>query len=147
MGDLVAELGPHLLDVGVGVLDDVVEECGGDRLLVEMQARADLRDPPGMVDEVLAGAPLLALVGVLGVREGPGEQIAVDVGRVRGNVREQLVDQVLMLPGCLDESHVISVVPYSGLALSRGLDAVPMNLSVPCVGFDAESRSPSWRGC
>ncbi len=147
VGDLVAELGPHLLDLGVGVLDDVVEERGGDRLLVEMEARADLRDAPRVVDEVLAGAALLALVRPLRVGEGPGEQVAVDVGRVLGDVREQLVDQVLVLPRCLDESHVFSVVPYSGLKVSRGLDAAPMNLSVPCVGFDARSRSPSWPGC
>jgi len=147
VGDLVAELAAHLLDVGVGVLDDVVEQRGGDRLLVEMEARADLRHAPGVMDEVLAGAALLALVRVLRVRERPCEELAVDVRRVRGDVRQQLVDEVLVLPGCLHESHVISVVPYSGATFSRGLDAWPMNLSVPCVGFDAESRSPSWPGC
>ena len=31
---LVAELTPHLLDRRVGVLDDVVEEAGGDRRVV-----------------------------------------------------------------------------------------------------------------
>ena len=35
--DLVAERGANLLEIGARVLDDVVQERGGDRLLVEMQ--------------------------------------------------------------------------------------------------------------
>ena len=44
LGDLGAELRADLLELTVGVLDDVVQERGGDRLLVEVQLRADLRD-------------------------------------------------------------------------------------------------------
>ena len=101
--DLVAELGADLLDVGVGVLDDVVQERGGDRLLVEVELGADLRDAPRVVDEVLAGAALLALVRVRGEGEGAREQVAVDVRVVGRDGRDQLVDRapdaVLQLRG------------------------------------------------
>ena len=60
LGDLVAELVLDRLQVGVGVLDDVVEERGGDRLLVEAQLGEDLRDAERVVDELLARAALLA---------------------------------------------------------------------------------------
>ena len=48
--------------VGVGVLDDVVQERGGDRLVVEPQLGADLGGAERVVDELLAGPALLALV-------------------------------------------------------------------------------------
>ena len=60
--DLVAELGAHLVDADLGVLDDVVEERGRDRLLVEAQLRADLRGAERVVDERLARAALLPVV-------------------------------------------------------------------------------------
>ena len=60
--DLVAELGADLLELGLGVLDDVVEQRRGDRLLVELELGADLRDAERVVDELLARAALLALV-------------------------------------------------------------------------------------
>ena len=63
LGDLVAELVLDRLQVGVGVLDDVVEERGGDRLLVEVELGEDLRDAERVVDELLARAALLAVVG------------------------------------------------------------------------------------
>ena len=67
--DLVAELGAHVVDVRLRVLDDVVQERGRDRLLVEPELRADARDADGMLDERRAGAPLLALVRGGGERE------------------------------------------------------------------------------
>ena len=39
--DLVAELAAHVVDVRLGVLDHVVQQRGGDRLLVEPKLRAD----------------------------------------------------------------------------------------------------------
>ena len=63
VGDLVAELVLDLLGLVLGVLDDVVEERGGDRLLVELELGEDLRDAERVVDELLARAALLPLVG------------------------------------------------------------------------------------
>ena len=60
--DLLAELGAHIVDVRLRVLDDVVQERGRDRLLVEPKLRADSRHADGVLDERRAGAPLLALV-------------------------------------------------------------------------------------
>ena len=62
-GDLLAELLAHLVERRRGVLDGVVQQRGAERLGVEPQARADLRDADGVHDEVLAG--LAALVGVV----------------------------------------------------------------------------------
>ena len=62
--DLVPELGAELLEVDLGVLDDVVQERGCDRLLVQAELGADLRHSERVVDEVLAGAPLLAFVAL-----------------------------------------------------------------------------------
>src|SRR5438094_704264 len=78
-GDLVAELVADVVQVAVGVLDDVVEERGGDRLLVEAQLRGDLGDGPRVRDEVLAGAALLTLVRGGGVAERAHEQVPIDV--------------------------------------------------------------------
>ncbi len=66
-----AELRAQLVELGLGVLDDVVEQRGRDRLLVEVELGADPRDAPGMVDEVLAGAAELALVPALGASRTP----------------------------------------------------------------------------
>ena len=86
--DLVAELVAHLLDVGVGVLDDVVQERSGDRLLVEPELGADLGGAPRVVDEVLARAPLLALVPGRGEVERAAQKIPVDRLVVGSDVRK-----------------------------------------------------------
>jgi hypothetical protein len=54
LGDLVAELGADFVDVGIRVLDDIVEERGGDRLVVEPELGADLGRAPRMEHEILA---------------------------------------------------------------------------------------------
>ena len=78
--DLGAELGPELVELGVGVLQDVVQERGRDRLLVEMELGADAGDAARMVDELLAGAPhLTAMTGLRGLECAP-DQIVVDPG-------------------------------------------------------------------
>ena len=111
MGDLVAELGPQLVELGLGVLDDVVEKRGGDRLLVEMQLGADPRDAPRMVDELLAGAPQLAPVPLLGDLECPADQLAIDLRVVGLDAREQLLHEVLVMPLGVDDRHDLSVRP------------------------------------
>ena len=117
--DLVAELGAHFLDVGVGVLDHVVEQRGGDRLLVEVELGADLRGAPRVVDEVLARAALLALVRGRGEGEGPREQVAVDVRVVGSDGLDQLVDELLM-PFCrLEDRHRKSVLRAFPVAVAR----------------------------
>ncbi len=63
--DLRAELRADLVELGPAVLDDVVQERGRDRLLVEMELRADAGDAERVVDELLARTPRLALVRVL----------------------------------------------------------------------------------
>ena len=62
LGDLVAELGSHLVDRRVGVLDDVVQQRGSDRRVVGAELRQDSRYPDRMDDEVLAAAAFVALV-------------------------------------------------------------------------------------
>ena len=53
-----------------------MEERCGDRLLVEMQLSEDLGDAEGVVDELLAGASLLALVRDRRERERARDQVA-----------------------------------------------------------------------
>ena len=121
--DLVAELRAHLLEVHVGVLDHVVEEGGRDRLVVETELRADLGGAPGVEHEVLARAPLLPLVGVGSEEESPSEQVSVDVRVVGGDVRNQLVDELLMLLVSLKDRHTFSVLRGS-MAPSPGRGSV-----------------------
>jgi hypothetical protein len=102
---LVAELRAHVLDVGAGVLDHVVQQRGRDRLLVEVELGADLGGAPRMVDEVLARAALLALVRGRGEAEGARQQVAVDVLVVGGDGLDQLVDELLMSFCRLEDRH------------------------------------------
>ena len=78
MCDVGAEFGAYLVEIGVGVLDDVVQESRCDGLLVEMELRADLRDGQRMVDELLARAPHLATVVELSEVECATDQLPVD---------------------------------------------------------------------
>ena len=59
----------------------------------------------GMVDELLARAPLLALVGGRGVAEGARDQVAIEVRVVLGDLGDQLVDEVLMSFRSLEQRH------------------------------------------
>ena len=103
--DLVAELGAHVVRLGVRVLDDVVQQRGGERWVVEMELGADLRDRPGVVHERLAGASRLALVGGRGEAKRPGEELLVDARVVLLDGSNQLVDEVLVMPFDVDHSH------------------------------------------
>jgi hypothetical protein len=56
-------------------------------------------------------------VGRRGVRERPRQQLAVEVGVVLRNRREQLVDEVLVLLADVDDCHFFSV--DRGISLQR----------------------------
>ena len=105
LGDLVAELVAHLLDRDVGVLDDVVQERGGDRLVVEPQLGADLGGTERVVDELFAGAALLAFVRLRGERERPCQKLPVDVRVVGRNLGEQFLDEILVSLWSLENRH------------------------------------------
>src|SRR5207302_1895836 len=131
--------------VGVRVLDDVVEEGGGDRLVVEAELGRDLRGAPGMKDEILAGPALLALVSARGEPEGPRDQVAIDTGVVRGDLCQQLVDELLMTLVSLDNCHTLIVrggFPATSRRISGGGDAVPtVNEGRPWPGSGAERHA------
>ena len=118
--DVGAELGAELLEIRVGVLDDVVQERGGDRLLVEMELRADPRDTERMVDELLAGAARLAGVRALGELERAAEQLLVDVRVVRLDLGDQLLDEVFAMPLRVEDTHGFSVLSAVSEPFSRG---------------------------
>ena len=99
-----------LLEVGVRVLDDVVQERRGDRLLVEVELGADPRDAERVVDELLARAARLAGVRALGDLERAAEQLLVDVRVVRLDLGDQLLDQVFAMPFRVEDTHEFSVL-------------------------------------
>ena len=94
--DLLAELGPDVVDLDPGVLDHVVQERGGERRLVHPQAGEDLRRAPGVEDELLAGASHLPVVRVRGVVERAGDELPIGVRLVGLDLGDQLVDEILM---------------------------------------------------
>ena len=103
--DLAAELGAKIVELDVRVLDHVVQKRCSDRLLVEAQLRQELGHRPRVPDELLARPPELALVRLRGVGEGPPQQLEVCVGvRLRDGC-EQLVDEVFVLLGDVDDRH------------------------------------------
>ncbi len=114
--DLVAELGAQLLDVDSGVLDDVVQQSGSERRLVELEARDDPRHTPRVVDELLPRLAHLAGVGRGRVLERASQELPVDIGFIGLDFGDQLVDEVLM---SLEYSHVSSV-PRSFRVISLG---------------------------
>ncbi len=107
--DLRAELRPHLVELGVRVLDDVVQERRRDRLLVEVELGADPPDAVGMMDEVLSRAALLAAVAALGRLERAPDEVAIDARVVRLDRREQLLDEALVVLLGIDDGHQLSV--------------------------------------
>ena len=80
LGDLVAEF---FLDLGLGclgVLDDVVKECGGDGGVVELQLGQDGGDFEGMVEKGFARGALLPAMRLHGIDIGAIEQILIGAG-------------------------------------------------------------------
>ncbi len=113
--DLVAELRANLVDIGVRVLDDVVQQRSRERRLVQLQPGEDLRRPPRMVDELLSRGARLPRVRMRGEVECPGEQLAVGVRLVGLDLGDQLLDKILMP---LEYRHEPSVPPAFGASSS-----------------------------
>ena len=150
LGDLVAELVLDRLQVGVRVLDDVVEERGGDRLLVEVQLGEDLRDAERVVDELLAGAALLALVRHRRERERARDQIAVELGLVPLDRFDQLIDELLVSLGYLEHGHDHSVLrafrgkPSASRASEPKEERFRCRRCSPCAdGFSPDGSGPT----
>ena len=76
-----------------------------------------------MVDEVLAGAPLLSFVGRRSEAKRAAEQLAVDVRVVGRDLCEQLFDKALISLVKLDNGHE-SVYSGQFRAPSRGGNGV-----------------------
>ena len=92
MGDLRPEEFPHVVDRGQRVLDDVVQQTGGYRHVVEVHLGYQSRDLQRVRDVLLAGPPRLA--GVLEGRElvGPVQQVGVRIRVVGANRAEQILE-------------------------------------------------------
>ncbi len=103
MGDLLAEAVGDLGQARARVLDGVVEQGRAERLGVEPQAGADLRDLDGMVDELLAGAAPLVGVALAGEDEGALDLLMVDriavAGVVLADDGEQVAEQLALAVG------------------------------------------------
>src|SRR5262249_21710653 len=108
--DLGAGLGANLLDIRVRILDHVVQERRSDRLLVQVELGADARDAERMMDELLSGPPRLPLVSALGELEGAAQELLVDVGVVRLDLGDELLDQVFAMPLGVEDTHIVSVL-------------------------------------
>jgi hypothetical protein len=92
VGDLGAEELPNALDGGEGVLDDIVEQAGGDGHRVKLHVRKEVCDREGMNQVRLPRMPHLSLV--LEGREdvGPPEQLDVGVRAIRPHFFEQILE-------------------------------------------------------
>ena len=108
--DLGAELGPQLLEIGLGVLEHVVKERSGDRLLVEMKLRADPCNTERVMDELLARPAGLPGMCALGELECATEKLLVDVRVVRLDLGNQLLDEVFAMPFFVEDTHEFSVL-------------------------------------
>ena len=126
LGDVGPERGPQLVEVGLGVLDHVVQQRRRDRLLVEVELGADQGDAERMVDERLAGAAHLAAVGALGLVEGAADQLLVDARVVGLDACDQLADEVVLMTFGIDDSHGLSVLVPFRVTGSRRRDAEEM---------------------
>ena len=147
--DLVAELGAHLVDADLGVLDDVVEERGRDRLVVEPQLRADLGRAERVVDEGLARAALLARMRARREIEGPRDQVAVDVVVVGRDLGDQLLEEVFVSFASVDQGHVKIVVrtpSVTVLPVSPAKDSSLRDRSDAACAQTTPQKAPRSRG-
>ena len=105
--DLLAELGPDLVEAGAGVLDRVVEQRRAEGLGVEPHPGADLGHPDRVGDEVVAGAAQLVGVALAGELERAADRLAVDLGRRVELLddREEVGEKLSLLYRCLCRSR------------------------------------------
>ena len=85
-----------LLEAGAGVLDGVVQQRGAERLGVEPQPGADLRDLDRVGDELVARAAPLVGVALAGELEGALDGARSSGRRLRGVLgddREQVAEE------------------------------------------------------
>ena len=80
------------LDRGQGVLDDVVQQPGGDADDVQLHVGEDVGDLEGMDEVGLAGMADLSLVLQGRKHVGPPEQLEVRVGAVAPDLVEQVLE-------------------------------------------------------
>ena len=79
---VVAELTPQVVEAHVAVLDDVVEQRGGDGGSVQVEVGEVLRNGDGVLDVVLAGVALLPLVRGGGELERPLDHPGAVAGQI-----------------------------------------------------------------
>src|SRR5439155_3034474 len=108
-----AELRAHVVDVGLRVLDHVMQQRSGERLLVEMELGADARDTYRVLDEIGAGAPLLPLVRRRREPKRARDELPIDRASVLCNRGKQLIEEPLVLLSTFDDCHLQSVLRAS----------------------------------
>ncbi len=109
-GDVVAELLPDPLQRGARVLHHVVQERGGDGAGVQLELRRVERRADGVVDVRLAALAALAAVQEAGRHEGARDELAVRLGVVALDGREEVVEQRRVLGRDLRQSRAVRQV-------------------------------------
>ena len=138
--DVVAELRADLLDRRGRVLDDVVHEPGGEGRLVAPELRQDLRHADRVEDEVLPAPALLALVCLAGEPVRALEQVPIDRGVVLLDLREQLLERLVMPLGGSCQNRI----RHEPILARGGLPELPMRAR-GIGSFRAVRRSPTRR--
>ena len=90
--DLVAELLRHLLAGDRRVLDDVVQQRGRDRLVIDLELGEDSRNRQRVLDVRLARSPALALVSGIGELVDAHQPLRVGGGVVASDALDELGD-------------------------------------------------------
>src|SRR5439155_5435770 len=101
VGDLLAELALQLVLGGAGVLEDVVEEAGGDGRDVHLEVDEEVGDREGVAQVRLAGGALLTLVRGLREAVSARQYIKISAWLILGNLLAQRLElgQGLDTPG------------------------------------------------
>ncbi len=142
---LGAEFRLDLLQVRARVLDDVVEERRCDRLLVQVQLRADPGDTQRVMDELFSGPTGLARVSSFSEVERAAQEVSVDLRVVRLDLGDQLIDEVVVMSPFVENGHGFSVLSTICATFSRGgTRPRALKTRVSWARFDAGSGN-DWR--